>query len=80
MHTDIQLKFSMRTNVVLDDRLLEEAFALTGARTKRELIHLALQELVHQGRKRDLTELAGKAKLRDDFDHKDLRRIRGGSG
>jgi Arc/MetJ family transcription regulator len=70
----------MRTNVVLDDDLMEEAFALTGARTKRELIHLALQELIRQRRKRDLTELAGKVRLRDDFDHKALRRARGGSG
>lgn len=70
----------MRTNVVLDDDLIEEAFALTGARTKRELIHLALQELIRQRRKRDLTELAGKVRLRDDFDHKALRRVRGGSG
>lgn len=70
----------MRTNVVLDDRLVEEAFSLTGARTKRELIDLALRELIRQRRKRDLTELAGKVQLRDDFDHKALRRVRGGSG
>jgi Arc/MetJ family transcription regulator len=32
----------MRTNVLLDDDLVEEAFALTGVRTKRELVRLAL--------------------------------------
>ncbi len=70
----------MRTNVVLDDKLVEEAFSVTGVRTKRELIDLALRELIRQRRKRDLTELAGKVRLRDDFDHKALRRVRGGSG
>ena len=70
----------MRTNIVIDDELVEEAFALTGVRTKRELVHFALQELVRQRRKRDLTELAGKIQLRDDFDHKELRRTRDGSG
>jgi hypothetical protein len=35
---------------------------------------------VRQRRKRDLTELAGKVRLRDDFDHKALRRTRDGSG
>ncbi len=70
----------MRTNVVLDDKLIEEAFALTGLRTKRELIDLALRELIRQRRKRDLTELAGQVRLRDDFDHKALRRVRSGSG
>ena len=70
----------MRTNVVIDDALVEEAFALTGVRTKRELVHLALQELVRQRRKRDLMELAGKVQLYDGFDHKALRRTRDGSG
>ena len=70
----------MRTNVMMDDELVKEAFALTGVRTKRELVHLALQELVRQRRKRDLTELAGKVRLHDDFDHKALRRTRDGSG
>ncbi len=70
----------MRTNVVLDDKLVEEAFSVTGVRTKRELIDLALRELIRQRRKRDLTELAGKVRLRDDFDHKALRRTRGGAG
>ena len=66
----------MRTNIVLDDTLVEQAFALTGLRTKRELVHLALSELVRQRRKKDLFELAGKVKLRSDFDHKSMRRLR----
>ncbi len=69
----------MRTNIVLNDELVNEAFELTGVRTKRELVHLALQELVRQRRKRDLTELSGKIQLVDDFDHKALRRTRSGS-
>ncbi|PWQ98021.1 type II toxin-antitoxin system VapB family antitoxin [Leucothrix pacifica] len=36
----------MRTNIVLDDDLTNEAFALTGLKTKRELINFALLELV----------------------------------
>ena len=70
----------MRTNIVLDDDLVEEAFALTGVRTKRMLIRLALQELIRRHRKRDLSELAGKIRLNDDFDHKALRDTRRGSG
>ena len=70
----------MRTNIVLDDDLVQEAFSLTGVRTKRELVYLALTELVRQRRKRDLTELAGKIQLRDEFDHKAMRRTRHGAG
>ena len=63
----------MRTNVVLDEDLVKEAFALTGARTKRELLDLALKELVRTHRKKDLAELAGRVSFRDDFDHKAFR-------
>ena len=42
----------MRTNIVMDDDLVQEAFALTGVRTKRELVHMALKELVRRHRKR----------------------------
>ncbi len=70
----------MRTNVVLDEDLVTEAFALTEVRTKRELIDLALRELVRIRRKKDLTELAGKIQLLDDYDHKALRVLRSGPG
>ena len=68
----------MRTNIVLDDDLVRQVFALTGLRTKRELVHLALSELVRRRRKKDLLDLAGKVKLRPDFDHEAMRRVRGG--
>jgi len=70
----------MRTNIVLDDDLVEQAFALTGVRTKRALVQLALQELVARRSRSDLTELAGKLRFRDDFDHKALRETRRGDG
>jgi len=41
----------MRTNIVLDEQLTNEAFALTGLKTKRELINLALKELVRLKKK-----------------------------
>jgi Arc/MetJ family transcription regulator len=65
--------------VVLDGELVREAFRLTGARTKRELIDMALRELVRVRRKKDLMELAGQIRLRKDFDHKGLRALRHGS-
>ena len=70
---------AMRTNIVLDDELVQQAFTLTGIRTKRELVHLALSELVRRRRRKDLLDLAGKVKLRPDFDHKAMRRVRGHS-
>ncbi len=66
----------MRTNIVLDDELISDALALTGAASKREVVHIALKELVHRRKKKDLTKLFGRVRLRDDFDHKGLREIR----
>lgn len=69
----------MRTNIVLDEELVREAFALTGARTKKDLIHRALRELVRTHRKKDLLELAGRIQFRRGFDHKALRETRRGA-
>lgn len=66
----------MRTNIVLDETLVKEATALTGIRTKRELIDLALQELIRSRRKKNLLDLAGKIQFADDFDPKQLRELR----
>jgi Arc/MetJ family transcription regulator len=67
----------MRTNIVIDDGLLAEAFSLSRAQTKKDLVHEALTELVRLRKRRDLTELAGKVKFHEGFDHKKLRKTRG---
>ena len=67
----------MRTNIVIDDALLAEAFAVSQAKTKKELVHEALRELVRLRKRKDLTELAGKIQFHKGFDHKKLRKIRG---
>ena len=66
----------MRTNVVLNDELVAKAFQLTEARTKRELLHIALTELVRIRSKDNLADLAGRVLLRHDFDHKEARSVR----
>ncbi len=66
----------MRTNTVLNDELVATAFKLTGLRTKREFVELALNELVRGRSKKNLFDLAGKISLRPDFDHKTMRQLR----
>lgn len=63
----------MRTNIVLDDALVAEAFKLSEAKTKRELVHEALREFVRVRSRRDLRELRGKIRLADGYDHRRLR-------
>ena len=65
-----------RTNIELDEDLVEEAMRLTGAKTKREVVDRALRELVKAKNRKDLSELAGKIKFYDGYDHKKLRKTR----
>jgi Arc/MetJ family transcription regulator len=67
----------MRTNIVIDDQLLKEAFQVSSARTKKDLVHEALRTLIIVKKRKDLTELAGKIDFHQDFDHKALRKLRG---
>ena len=52
--------WSMRTNIEIDDSLLEEAMSATGLKTKKATIEEALQRLVtNERRRRALNELEG---------------------
>lgn len=62
----------MRTNVVLDDGLVQEAMELTGARTKRELVHLALSTLIERRKRKNLLDLAGELDFAPGFAHEAL--------
>jgi len=58
----------MRTNIVLDDKLVKEAMKLTGKKTKRELIDYALHELVRRQKRLALLNLRGKIHWEGDLD------------
>ena len=64
----------MRTNVVLDDGLVERAKRLTGIKTKREVIHEALRTLIRLREQAGVRALRGK--LRWEGDLASLRELR----
>jgi len=66
----------MRTNIVLNDDLVQEATMLTGITTKRELVEVALRELIHSKKKKNLFDLAGQIDFSDDYDYKSTRELR----
>lgn len=66
----------MRTNIVINDRLLKEAFKYSSARTKKDLINEALEKLIEEHKRMDLRKLRGKIQFREDYDYKTLRRGR----
>jgi len=63
----------MRTNIVLDEALLQEAFRYANVRTKKEIVHLALKEFVENARKLSLLDLKGKISFDDKYDYKAMR-------
>ena len=48
-----------RTNIVIDDALVEKAMRLYNLKTKREAVDLALRRLVGEYRQIDILELEG---------------------
>ncbi len=66
----------MRTNIDIDNGLLEEAFSVSRVRTKKDLIHEALREYIRLNKRKDLSELAGSIEFYGGYDHKKLRETR----
>lgn len=52
-----------RMTVTLDEQLLEEARRLSGAKTKREVLEIALRQLVSRLRRREIIAHAGTVEL-----------------
>ena len=52
-----------RRTVTLDERLLEEARRLSGAKTKREALEIALRQFVSRMRRREIIAHAGTVEL-----------------
>jgi Arc/MetJ family transcription regulator len=58
----------MRTNIVIDDKLMKETLRLTGLKTKREAVELGLRTLVRLRKQDDIRRFRGKFKWHGDLD------------
>jgi len=63
----------MRTNIVLEDKLVKEAMKLARAKTKKELVNQALKEFVENRKRLNLMDLFGKIEFAKNYDYKALR-------
>jgi Arc/MetJ family transcription regulator len=64
----------MRTNIMLNDDLIEEAFKYSSnINSKRELVEIALKEYVENRKMKNLKEIKGKIKFADNYDYKSMR-------
>ena len=48
------------TNIDLDERLVEEGLRVFKCKTKKELVHLALQELLKTEKRKEILKLRGR--------------------
>ncbi|HEB74936.1 MAG TPA: type II toxin-antitoxin system VapB family antitoxin [Nitrospirae bacterium] len=58
----------LRTNIELDEKLVDEAMKLTHKKTKKELVNYALEELVKRFKRKKLLELEGKVEWQGNLD------------
>ncbi len=63
----------MRTNIVIDDSLIEQGLKFSRIKTKKALIHLALEEFVQNHRRKNMLDLKGKIEFSAGYSHKALR-------
>ena len=63
----------MRTNIVLNDELVAEAFKCSDATTKRELVNQALKDFIAHHKRKNMLELVGKVNIAEEYDYKALR-------
>lgn len=58
----------MRTNIVIDDKLMQDTLKVTGLKTKREAVELGLRTLLRLGRQAEIRSLRGKIPWQGDLD------------
>jgi Arc/MetJ family transcription regulator len=58
----------MRTNIVIDEKLMKETLRLTGLKTKREAVELGLRTIVRLRKQEEIRRFRGKLSWRGDLD------------
>ena len=58
----------MRTNIVIDDKLMSDAMKVSGCSTKKEAVEEALKLLVRRSRQQQIRKLRGTVKWEGDLD------------
>jgi Arc/MetJ family transcription regulator len=58
----------MRTNVVIDDKLMRDTLRVTGLKTKREAVDQALRTLLRLRKQAEIRRFRGKLDWQGDLD------------
>jgi Arc/MetJ family transcription regulator len=58
----------MRTNIVIDDKLMRDTLRATGLKTKREAVELGLRTLLRLRKQAEIRRYRGKLQWQGDLD------------
>ena len=58
----------MRTNIVIDDKLMRDALRASGLKTKREVVEEGLRTLLRLKRQEEIRRFRGKLAWKGDLD------------
>lgn len=58
----------MRTNIVIDDKLMKDTLRATGLKTKREAVELGLRTLLRLRKQAEIRRFRGKLNWQGDLD------------
>ena len=65
---NVYMAMTMRTNIVIDDELMEEALKATGLITKKEAVELGLKTLVRLKKQERIRRFKGKLSWEGDLE------------
>lgn len=60
----------MATNLAIDHELLHEALKISGLKTKKDTVNLALKEFINRRKQIEIIEIFGKMDPDPDYDYK----------
>ena len=60
----------MTTNLALDPKLLDRALKISGQKTKKAAVTLALEEFIAKRSQKNMLDLMGKLEWDDSYDYK----------
>lgn len=63
----------MATNLAIDDKLIIEAQAISGAKTKKAVVTEALKEYIQRRKQSEIISLFGTVDYETDYDYKKTR-------
>lgn len=66
----------MATNLAIDPDLLNHALEVSGARSKKEAVTIALEEFIASRERAKIVDLFGTMEWDESFDYKEARRYR----